>query len=126
MSKVLPATCVGGVVTAGGLPIPGTTLYSEGVGASSGVLILEEDVAHYIAETSPDLEATLTQVLDALQDIASALTTVCTSLTSIFAVPGAAWVPPANIPADVTSILLKVSEITAARTALTALKGSLR
>jgi hypothetical protein len=76
MSKMIDATCVGGVVTAEGVPVSVATILSEGVGASTGVLILDEAKTSYIAKTSPDLKTTLEKLSSALTAIASALTAI--------------------------------------------------
>lgn len=76
MSKVIEATCVGGVVTAEGVPIPSADILSEGVAQSDGILILDEDDAKYVAKTSPDLKETLEKLSAALDNIASALSAI--------------------------------------------------
>ncbi len=73
MSKVLQAACSGGIVTAEGVPVPLVEILCEGVGDSTGVLILDEDKAYYLAKTSPDLVTTLEKLLDSLQYISNAL-----------------------------------------------------
>lgn len=74
MSKMLEATCVAGIVTADGIPVVEAQVLSEGMGSSSGVLILDGSEAKYIAKTSPDLKLALTQISTALTNIAAALT----------------------------------------------------
>jgi hypothetical protein len=107
MSKVLEAICVGGVVTSEGVPVPAADILSEGVGASSGVLILDRDLAKYIAKTSPDLKSTL-------EILSSALTTIATSLTSIGAgMTGPTTAPPPTLAVDVAQITLAVTELDA-------------
>jgi hypothetical protein len=111
--KMLEATCIAGVVKVGALPVLGATILSQGIGASSGVLLLQDDDGKiYIAKTTPDLTTTLDQLTTALTQIASALTVLdAKPLGTLPAVPGAA----ANIAA-----------ITAANAALTALKAILK
>lgn len=127
MSKKLEATCVNGIVTAGGVPVPETEILSEGVGASSGVLLIDESLKTYIPKTSPDLEATLTQVIAALSAAASAITASAT-LFGTMASP--VWdVQPAGAAAAASAATAASSAsaaITAARTALETLKGALR
>ncbi len=107
MAKVLEATCVGGVVKVGTLPIPETVIYSQGVGASSGLLFLDGDKRYYAPDDSGDLKTTLEQLSSALTQIAAALTIVdAKPIGTLPAAPGAA----ANIAA-----------ITAAKAALDAL-----
>jgi len=69
MSKVLNATCEGNVVSAEGVQVPGVTVLSEGVSASSGILILEEEKKTYLAKTSPDLKSALQLIISALTSI---------------------------------------------------------
>ena len=76
MSKMIEASCVAGIVTAGGVPVPVATKLCEGVGASTGVLILDEDKADYIAKTSPDLKTTLTKIVSILTQLTTALTVI--------------------------------------------------
>jgi hypothetical protein len=76
MSKVIEATCVAGVVTADTVPVPDAEILSEGVASSSGVLVMDEDKATYIAKTSPDLKETLDKLASALDNIASALSAI--------------------------------------------------
>ncbi len=74
MSRLLSATCVGGVVKVGDLPVPGAVILSEGVASSTGFLVIEKDGKYYVAKTSPDLKTTLEKVASALTQIATALT----------------------------------------------------
>lgn len=76
MSKALPATCQGGVVTCEGKPVAGVVILSEGVGPSSGTLFLEEDKAYYVAKTSPDLKDALASISNALANTSAALTAI--------------------------------------------------
>lgn len=78
MSKVLSATCVNNKVNCESAEVPGVTILSEGVAASTGLLILEDDKKTYVAKTSPDLKTALTQLVSALTQTASALTAVDT------------------------------------------------
>lgn len=105
MSKALEATCVAGVVTAGGIPVPAADILSKGIGPSTGILILDEDRAKYVTSNATDIESTLTQ-------IASALTTISTALTSIgAAMTGPTTAPPPTLPTDVAQILAAVIQI---------------
>lgn len=111
--KLLEATCVAGVVKVGVLPVLGATILSEGVGPSSGILVLQDDDGKfYIAKTTPDLATTLDQLTTALTQIASALTVLdAKPLGTLPAVPGVA----ANVAA-----------ITVANAALTTLRAILK
>lgn len=112
MSKAIAATCSGGIVKAGSLPVAGALVLSEGVGSSSGVLLLDEGRATYLAKTSEDLKATL-------EKIAAALSQIATALTAIDAKP-VGTLPPA--PGSAAAI----AQITSIQAELTALKGVLK
>ncbi len=120
MSKALAATCVAGIVSIGEFVLEDVEIFSEGVAASEGVVILDGDKAYYVAKTSPDLNSTLQQVLDALGGIKAALQDIATGpVTS----PGGSAGP--TFPALATSLTARVATITAAETALNTLKGNL-
>ncbi len=127
MSKVIEAICVAGVVTAGGVPVPAADKLSEGVGASEGVLILDEDLAKYIAKTSPDLKTTLGDLSSLLGTIAGTLTTISTALTSIGAgMTGPTTAPPPTLPVNVASIVTDVASLTALKVQVDLLKETLK
>lgn len=124
MSKVLEASCVGGVVTADGVPVPGTTILSEGVAPSTGVLVLEEDKKAYIAKTSPDLKRTLDHLESALGTVAGTLTDTVTALTTV----SAATIPPSTpaIAANLASLTAAAVQLNLVKGQVTALKGMLK
>ena len=57
MTKILDASCVGGVVVAGDPPLPLAvdTILSEGVAASDGIAIIDGLKSRYITNVSADL-----------------------------------------------------------------------
>ncbi len=120
MSKVLPATCVEGVVTADGVVLPDVEILSEGVGESEGIAIIDEDRSYYVAKTSPDLAATLAAVIEALTQTKTALDKTAAVLTALdgagFLVAADAGVPsaPTNT-ADITSLDTAASAIESAK-----------
>lgn len=124
MSKVLEASCVGGVVTADGVPVGSAQILSEGVGSSQGVLLLDEDLARYIAKTSPDLKTTLERLITALEKIASALTSLDTA-GFLIGVTGGAASPAVGIPGTPVAAS-DIAAITAAKVQLNTLKGMLK
>lgn len=127
MSKMLPASCVGGIVTSEGFPVPAAEILSEGVGQSEGILLIDEDEARYLAKTTPDLKTTLEQTIAALDQLSSAMTTVASALTSIGAMmTGPTTAPPPTLPTDVASITAAVVQATAAKVQLQALKEVLK
>lgn len=126
MAKALQATVQGGAVKVGALTIADAIVMSEGLGDSSGLLIIDGGVSYYLTKVSPDLKSTIENTMDALEDMASVLNTIATTLTAIGAgMTGATTAPPPTLATDVASIVSKATEITATRTALNTLKGDL-
>jgi hypothetical protein len=142
MSKALAATCKAQVVTAEGVPVPGAVILSEGVGQSDGVLVLSDGRMFYLAKISPDLKATLVQVIAALGQAKTAFDKAASSIPQlklgldmvasavqglgvsglVSAVEGAT----ANVAADVAAITTASGQIQAAKTQLETLKDNLR
>jgi len=114
MSKVLPATCLAGVVTCEGLPVPGVTILSEGLGQSSGLLILEEDSKTYVATNSTDIDGLLSQVTLALTDVANCLENLD---NSGFWIAESSPKPPVLGP-TITSIRTEISNLNIIKGAL--------
>lgn len=127
MSKLIEATCNDGVVTALGVTVDNVVILSEGVGASSGVLILDEDSATYIAKTSPDLKTTILKAITALTETADGLSKVASTLTSIGSMmTGPTTAPPPTLPADVATINAHVADIESAVDELQTLSEDLK
>lgn len=127
MSKILEATCLAGVVKVGVLPVPGANVFSEGVGSSQGLLLMQGEDKHYFAKTTPDVKTTIEKTMDALEDLASVLNTIATTLTSIGAgMTGPTTAPPPTLAVDVATIVSKAAEITATRALLSTLKASMK
>lgn len=112
MSKVINATCVGKVVTADSVPVPAATILSEGVGPSTGVLLLDEDLAKYVTSNASDIKSALDKIADALTQIATALTLIDAKPLGIL--------PPAPVAAS------QVALITAAQAQIAVLKETLK
>jgi hypothetical protein len=112
--KTLDATCQAGVVTSSGVPVAGAQILSEGVGPSTGILLLDEDKFYYIPKTSPDLKTTIEKLI-------SILTELTTSLTLIDAKP------TGGVASAVTPVAaLNIVNLTAISAELTALSGVLK
>ncbi len=127
MSKALEATCVAGVVTSEAVPVPGAVIMGEGVGSSSGVLILDEEKKLYFPKTSPDLDATLAQIITALGKTTDAINKVAAIATSIGAgMTGPTTAPPPTLAVDVAALTALGVEVTAAKVQLETLKTMLR
>jgi hypothetical protein len=108
MSKVFEAECESGEVTIPELsdaPCPEASILSEGVGSSSGFLLISAGKKVYLAKVTPDLKATIEKAASALSTIASALTAIGAGMT------GATTAPPPTLAASVTSINTVVSEL---------------
>jgi len=83
LSKVFSATCQSGIVKIGDLVVPGVELLSEGVAASTGILLIDEDKAYYFPTMSTDLKTTLEKLVVALTQVKTALDKTVDSLTAI-------------------------------------------
>lgn len=131
MSKVLEATCVGGVVSVGGVPVPGVVLLSEGVANSTGILIIDEMRAYYITNVGNDLDTTLGKVIEAFDKVIAALEKAVDSLTTLdttgFLIGAAGAVPsPPVATADIAGITSAAAELEGVKAELETLKGSLQ
>jgi len=105
--RVFSATCVGGVVTANGLPVVGCPILGEGVGASSGYLVIAEGDLVYLPKTTPDVKSLIT-LIESLCDQIAAIT-----------------VTPISLGAP-TSVPINAAAITAIKTQITTLKTMLK
>lgn len=137
MSKVFPATCQANVVTCNGLPMPDTTIMSQGVGQSSGIAVLDERDAWYVADISPDLKTLIERVIDVLTQVkvgldkaADALTAIDTAgyiLTVTPGTGGAGGIAATPVAAsDISSITSASGQIESLKGQLDTLKGALR
>lgn len=112
MIKALNATCAASVVSIGGVPVPGATILSEGVGSSSGVAYIDADKVYYVAKTTPDVKTLLEKVVAAITELTTALTAIDAKPvggTGSAPAPGAA----ANI-ANLTAISVQLNTLKAA------------
>lgn len=138
MSKVLEASCIGGVVSVQGVPVPGVILLSEGVANSDGILIVDEGKAYYLTNIGNDLDTALGKVIEALEKIGAALEKTVDSLTAIdtaqyiIAVSGGSGAPAVGTPSppvaagDISGITSAAAELEAVKAELEALKGNLQ
>lgn len=111
---VLEASCIAGVVKVGILPVLATTIIGQGIGPSTGVLlIMGDDTRVYVAKTSPDLDTALQSLITALTDVAATLTAIGAGMT------GPTTAPPPTLAVSVASITTQIA-------ALTTLKGILK
>ena len=109
MPRVLNASCVAGVVTAGSLPVTEVAILSEGVSSSTGYLILDQDRKYYVAKTSPDLKT-------AINSLGSLLTNISTIMASIVAgMAGSGTAPPPTFAADKVALDLAITQFQATK-----------
>lgn len=106
MSKILSASCVAGVVTSQGVPVTEAVVLSEGVGSSSGALLLEEDKAFYITSNASDIKQTLNKVVAALNKIGETLTAIGAGMT------GPSTAPPPTLATNVAEITQLAIQLT--------------
>lgn len=124
MSKALLATCEDGEVFCEGKLIEDCEIFSEGVGVSQGLLILDEDKRYYVAKTSPDLKLTLEKVIVALDNAADALNALDTA-AFLVGVTGGAMTPAVGIPGTPVAAS-NISAINSAKADLEELVGELK
>ena len=99
MSKILPATCdANGKVTADGVEVEGAIVLSLGKQASSGLLYLDADKAWYFPSSATDIQTTIDKVSQALEKIASILTSIGGGMT------GPTTAPPPTLVTDVATL----------------------
>lgn len=84
MSKILQATCVAGVVTAEGIPVPAADVLSEGVMASTGILVMDEDNATYVTSNASDIKT----MIENLGSLLDQVIVVLTGLDAVTVSPG--------------------------------------
>lgn len=111
-AAAIPASCAASVVTALGVPVPVAQILGEGVGQSSGALVLNGLTAFYVPNTQPDLKTTLEQVVAALQKVSKALDDIGQNMA------GDATITPPDLVTDLFELNAKIS-------ALDTLKGGL-
>lgn len=130
MTKILDASCVGGVVVAGDPPLPLAvdTILSEGVAASDGIAIIDGLKSRYITNVSADLKTTLQQVVAALTQTKTALDKIGSALSLIDAKPtgGTASAVTPVAATDILALAAAATAVDAAKTALNTLTGALR
>lgn len=131
MAKILSATAVGGIVTADGFPVAIAEILSAGVGASSGILIMDKGKAWYIPSAVMDLSTTLDKLMAVIDQTKIAMDEVVETNTQLIAALGtvsAATVPPTTggITAPITAIGVNSTQITAAGVQLMAIKAQIQ
>ena len=107
MPRAIAASCQASIVTVEGVPVPGAVILSEGISASSGFAIFDEDKVYYVAKTSPDLKAAMTALNSMIQNILTVLSSVDSSATSGSNAAAIASIVVANTQFGLTKDLLK-------------------
>jgi hypothetical protein len=79
--KIFDANCAAGIVLVDGLPVVGCSILGEGIGPSSGYLVMAENNLVYLPKTTPDVK-TLIQLVESLCDSISSLTVTTIALGS--------------------------------------------
>lgn len=127
MSKILEATCQSGVVKVDNLAISDVIILSEGLGASTGILIMQDGQAYYVPYAAIDLkntlikiDTTLTNVIDAINKVGDTLTTIGAGMT------GPTTAPPGTLVADVLLIKNYATVLNTVKTDFAAIKDSLK
>jgi len=103
MPKALAATCVSGVVTCEGVALAGAVILSEGVGSSSGYVVIDEEKIYYVAKTSPDLKTTLEKLISITNKVTALFTSVGAGMH------GDTTAPPPTLASDVSAISAEVA-----------------
>lgn len=121
MAKVLEATCVAGVVKVDGIVVAGAQILSEGVAASSGIVVIDLDRIYYVAMTTPDVKTTLEKMLAALGEVRQALTAIATGpVTATQGAAGPTW------PALKSSLETRASALETLESEVATLKDGLK
>ncbi len=112
MSNVLPAICAAEIVQVNALPVPGAVILSKGVGASTGILVLQDGATYYITSNALDLESTITKITDLITKLSTTFTHFAGSMA------GAGTVPPPALAADLADLSAISAELTALKAVL--------
>lgn len=135
MTKAIEATCGAGVVKVGTVPLTEAKKLSKGIGQSTGVVFLDEKDQYYVANTTPDLEQTLTDVVSLLDQVKTALNAVKASLDNLKTYPFIVGAAPAASPVPwvTTAFELTITQVNTAisgfdpiKAELNTLKGNLK
>jgi hypothetical protein len=76
MNRVIEASCSASIVQADGVPVPGATILSEGIGQSEGIAIIQGDKVYYVNSSAADLKTTIEKLVDVLTQLTGALTAI--------------------------------------------------
>jgi len=108
VAKILSASCQSGSVTTEGYVISPATILSQGVKASTGIALIEQDQMTYVTSNASDIKDLITNLESIISDVVSALT----GIDAVTTAPG--------------SNAALISAITAAKAAITTQKDNLK
>lgn len=112
MTRVLAATCENSEVKISGLTVQEAEILSEGIGQSTGCVIISKDKVFYITSNATDLKDSITKVVEAITKISSILTSIGAGMT------GPTTAPPPTLATDVLELNGIGSELTTISEAL--------
>jgi len=104
--KIFDANCAAGIVLVDGLPVVGCSILGEGVGASSGYLVMAENNLVYLPKTTPDVK-TLIELIESLCDNISSITVTTIALGS-----------PTSTPINSAAFVALKAQLTVLKTSL--------
>jgi len=84
VTKMVEATCVGGVVKIDGFPVAGAVVMGQGIGPSSGVAFLDGTSVTYVPLQQTDLKNLITQ----LSTIVTQIAAITAALDAVTVSPG--------------------------------------
>ena len=104
--KIFNANCAAGIVTVNSLPVPNCPILGEGVGPSSGYVVMAENKVIYLPKTTPDVK-TLIGLIE----------TLCTNIASL-TVTTVALGSPTSTPLNSASFVALKAQLTSLKTTL--------
>jgi hypothetical protein len=103
--KMVEASCVAGVVSLEGIPVPAAEFFSEGVAQSDGIALMQGERVVYLNSNASDLKESIEQCVSILQSISAILLTITSGMT------GSTTAPPPTFGADKTSLDLAITQL---------------
>ena len=116
-----------GKVFVNGVEVEAALIVSAGKQASSGILLIDQELALYFPSNATDIAETIDNAIKIIDDAADAITKIGTVFTSVAAgMTGPTTAPPPTIAADVAELNSKVTSLNQTKADLTELKGKLK
>lgn len=104
MSKVLNATCEFGLIKVESQIVDGEIL-SEGIGKSSGIVVIDKENLTYITSNATDLKETIVKLNDIVMKITEILTAIGSGMT------GPTTAPPPTLATGVIEVTTMLVEL---------------